>query len=169
MKTLLSVGLLAAAAVPLLAENVRWPSWRGVGDLGSTPEGTYPARLDDDHLLWQSELPGKGCSTPIVWDDLIILTSPVGDQDAVITYDWKGKKVWEATIGTLRKGKHRNGSSSNPSAVTDGKSIFAYFKSGNLAALDLQGKVLWKTNLQERYGRDTLYWDIGTSPVLTRD
>jgi outer membrane protein assembly factor BamB len=27
--------------------------------------------------------------------------------------------------------------------------------------------VRWQTNLLERYGKDTLYWDYGTSPVLT--
>ena len=45
--------------------------------------------------------------------------------------------------------------------------LFAYFKSGNLAGFTLEGKLLWKTNLQDRFSRDTLYWDIGTSPVLT--
>jgi outer membrane protein assembly factor BamB len=52
--------------------------------------------------------------------------------------------------------------------VTDGELIFAYFKSGNLAALDLKGNVRWKKNLQDTYGKDSLYWDLGTSPVLTR-
>lgn len=155
--------------VTISAENLRWPAWRGADGSGAAAGGSYPAQLGEKELIWQTELPGKGCSTPIVWDDLIILTTPLGEQDGVMTYDWKGRKVWEATIGPLRKGKHRNGSSSNPSAVTDGKRIFAYFKSGNLAALDFKGKVLWKTNLQERYGKDSLYWDIGTSPVLTRD
>jgi outer membrane protein assembly factor BamB len=42
-----------------------------------------------------------------------------------------------------------------------------YYKSGTLAALDFRGQVLWRTNLQERFGKDTLWWDIGTSPVLT--
>ena len=169
MKSIITLGLLAAATISLNAENLRWPSWRGASDAGSTPRGSYPAQLDDEHLVWQTKLPGKGCSTPIVWDDLIILTTPLGGQDGVITYDWNGKKVWEAKFGPLRKGKHRNGSSSNSSAVTDGKSIFAYFKSGNLAALDFKGKVLWEKNLQNLYGKDTLYWDIGTSPVLTRE
>ena len=38
---------------------------------------------------------------------------------------------------------------------------------GTLAALELDGKVRWQTNLVERFGPDTLYWDHGTSPVLT--
>ena len=36
-----------------------------------------------------------------------------------------------------------------------------------LAAVDLNGKVRWKADLVERFGKDTLYWDHGTSPVLT--
>jgi FkbM family methyltransferase len=27
--------------------------------------------------------------------------------------------------------------------------------------------VVWQTNLQQRFGEDTLWWDLGTSPVLT--
>ena len=173
MKKTSSFPLILAAAVlsatALQAEQLRWPSWRGAADAGSTAKGTYPAKLDDDHLLWQVDLPGRGCSTPIVWDDLIILTAAKGEEDGVLAYDWKGKKVWDATVGKRRKGKHRNGSSSNSSAVTDGEFVFVYFKSGNLGALNLEGKVLWKHNLQQRYGRDTLYWDIGTSPVITRE
>ena len=162
-------GAAVLSAAVLQAEQLRWPSWRGAAAAGSTAKGSYPAKLDEDHLVWQADLPGRGCSTPIVWDGLIILTSAIEGEDAVLAFDWKGKKAWEATLGKMCKGKHRNGSSSNPSAVTDGAHVFAYFKSGNLGALDMKGKVLWKHNLQERYGRDTLYWDIGTSPVITQE
>ena len=36
----------------------------------------------------------------------------------------------------------------------------------NLAAIGFDGKLLWKTNLVEKYGTDTLYWGYGTSPVV---
>ena len=88
-------------------------------------------------------------------------------QDAILAFDWSGKRLWEQTLGAERPGKNKNGSGSNPSPVTDGQNVFVYFKSGNLAALSVDGQVRWKTNLVERYGRDTLYWDYGSSPVLT--
>ena len=151
MKTMSSLPLILGVAVlsaaVLQAEQLRWPSWRGAADAGSTAKGSYPAKLDDDHLLWQADLPGRGCSTPIVWDDLIILTAAKGEDDGILAYDWKGKKVWDTTLGKRRKGKHRNGSSSNSSAVTDGEFIFAYFTSGNLGALDMKGQVLWTLSL----------------------
>ena len=67
----------------------------------------------------------------------------------------------------LWPGKHRNGSGCNPSATTDGNGVFVYFKSGTLAAVNLDGAVRWQTNLVTRYGAANLYWDYGTSPVLT--
>ena len=84
----------------------------------------------------------------------------------MLAFDWSGKPLWQTALGPSA-GKNRNGSGSNPSPATDGQSLFVYFKSGTLAVLDLDGKLRWKTNLQERFGKDTLYWDIGTSPVLT--
>jgi outer membrane protein assembly factor BamB len=51
--------------------------------------------------------------------------------------------------------------------VCDGTAVYAYFKNGDFAAVDMSGKVLWQRNLQQEYGADTLWWDLGTSPVLT--
>ncbi|HWE96827.1 MAG TPA: PQQ-binding-like beta-propeller repeat protein [Tepidisphaeraceae bacterium] len=156
--------------VPLARADTpaNWPRWRGPHDDGSNDIGTYPVKWDaNTNLLWKIALPGKGCSTPIVQDGRILLTAPADGQDAVLAYDWAGKTLWQTTIGVDRKGQHQNGSGCNPSPATDGKNVFVYFKSGDLAGLTLDGKLLWKTNLQQRFGKDTLYWDLGTSPVLT--
>src|SRR5262249_14040398 len=80
-----------------------------------------------------------------------------------------GTRAWQKKIGQERPGKNGKASGCNPSAVTDGKHIFVYFKSGDLACLDFQGNVVWQHNLQKMYGEDTLWWDLGTSPVLTRN
>jgi len=158
--------ILAVTTVFTQAEN--WPKWRGPNDSGSTKEGRYPADLSDPkNLIWKLPLSGKGCSTPIVWGKQIFITGPQKGQDTVSAITWNGKLDWEKSIGKERTGKHRNGSGSNPSCVTDGQLIFAYFKSGNFAAVTLGGKEVWKMNLTD-YGKDTLFWDFGTSPVLTQ-
>jgi len=53
--------------------------------------------------------------------------------------------------------------------VTDGKYVFVYYKSGDFACLNFDGKIVWQKNLQKMYGEDTLWWDLGTSPVLTKN
>jgi len=159
--------LLIAATVQ--AQN--WPQWRGPGDNGIAPQGNYPVTFSEtEGILWTAEMPGKGGSTPIVWGDRIILTSAIGEgregEDGVLCYDWAGNLLWQAKLGTQNPGRHARGTGSNPSAVTDGERIFVKFKSGTMAALDFDGKVLWKKNLQEDYVRYEYFWDFGTSPVL---
>ena len=149
----------------LTADN--WPAWRGPNENGSATGGTYPVQLTDEGKWeWRVALPGKGCSTPVVWGDHIVVTAPVDGQDALLAYDWKGKERWRTTFGKENAGRHRNGSGSNSSAVTDGQAFYVFFKSKTLAAVDFAGKILWQQNLNP-LGRDTLYWDFGTSPVLT--
>ncbi|MFT5327127.1 MAG: outer membrane protein assembly factor BamB, partial [Planctomycetaceae bacterium] len=160
--------ILALAVISSSAFGNTWKSWRGDNDAGAATEGTFPAKLDESTLKWKLALPGKGCSTPIVWNDRIYLTTPDRKKDVVMAIDWDGNELWRKEIGDGRKGKHQNGSGTNPSAATDGTYLFAYFKSGNLAGLDMKGEVLWQTNLVEEYGNYKLYWDMGTSPVVTK-
>ncbi len=144
-----------------------WPRWRGPQDSGSIELGNYPVKWAADRVFWKTELPGKGCSTPIVWNQRIYVTAPTKGIDSLIAFDWSGKRLWHAEFGKENPGKHRNGSGCNPSPVTDGENVFVNFKSGTLAAVGLDGKIRWQTNLVKRFGPDTLFWDHGTSPVLT--
>jgi len=155
------------------AENLPqqyWPTWRGPLQTGVSSTGSYLSSwTTEENVLWKVDLPGIGCSTPAVFGDKIFVTSGSGEKDALLAFDWDGEQIWSNEVGSQIKGKHRNGSGSNPSPVTDGKFVYCYFKSGNLAAIDFTGKTVWKTNLQQRYGNVSLFWDLGNSPVLTRD
>lgn len=143
-----------------------WPAWRGAGSNGVATDKQPPLDLAGK-LLWKAELPGRGCSTPILWDDKLYVTCPIGDQDGLLAFDATGKEIWRETFGPLTPGRgQRVGSSSNSSPVTDGEVVVAYFKSGTVACLDLDGKTQWQINLQERYGKDALWWDQGTSPIF---
>jgi len=159
--------ILWSTRLGLAAEVADWRSWRGPQDSGSIERGNYPVRFGTDKLHWRAELPGKGCSTPILLEEMIYLTCPIDAHDALLCYDIHGSEKWRAVFNKENPGKHRNGSGCNASPVTDGKAVFVYFKSGTFAAVDLNGNVRWKTDLVERFGKDTLFWDHGTSPVLT--
>ena len=169
----LTVGLLIVAA------GADWANWRGPNCDGVAPPGNYPTSWSEtESIIWKVALPGRGASTPIVWGKKIFLTYGKGADNMLGCYDSSGKIVWEVSLGKERKGKNAKASGSNPSPVTDGKLLYAYFKSGDLACTDLNGKVVWKKNLPKEYGEEKLWqdenqksmplwWDLGTSPVLT--
>jgi outer membrane protein assembly factor BamB len=160
----LLASFVAASAV---SGQTNWPRWRGPQDNGCAEGGTYPVEWSEKDIRWKAPLPGYGCSTPIAWNGRIYLTAPAEGKDAVLAIDWSGKRLWQTTFGREKAGKHRNGSGCNASPATDGLGVFVYFKSGTFAALEFDGKVRWQTNLVAAFGPDTLYWDHGTSPVLT--
>ena len=169
-----SPAALALLLPLLLYQPVRaddWPNWRGPG-LDGVASGTgYPVSWGaGKNVAWRVTLPGLGASTPVVSGDRIVLTLAIDGHDAVICFDRSGKETWRRILGAEKPGKHKKATGANPSPVTDGSLVWVYFKSGELAALDLaDGVVVWKENLQERFGEDTLWWDLGTSPVLTED
>jgi len=163
--------LAALAAVPAAGlQSGDWPAWRGPSGSGSTLAGEYPTRWNKAEAAWKAALPGKGVSTPIVWRDRIYLTTPADGQDGVLALDRNGKQAWLAKLGPESPPKHQSlASSCNASPVTDGKGVFARFRSGRLAALELDGRVRWQVNLDERFGPEKLFWDAGSSPALTAD
>ena len=169
-------GLFPAMLAAVMACSVTtagaadWPAWRGLTAQGSVAAGRFPERWSLDSVAWKAELPGKGTSTPIVSGGRLFVTSPSGGQDAVLAYDLTGRKLWETPLGSLSDPRHRSlASSCNASPVTDGRAVYAVFRSGHFAAVDLEGRVLWKVPLAERFGPEKLYWDSGASPLVAGD
>jgi len=163
--TALSLSLFTAA---LPADD--WPNWRGPSHTGSLSGGDYPTEWSVDSVAWKFPLPGKGAASPAVWKDRIFVTSPENGIDTVFALDRNGKQVWKTAFGKETPGKHKKlGTSSNASPVTDGKAIYVYFKSGTIAALEMDGSVRWQRNLVDDFGKQELYWDQGSSPVIVGD
>ncbi len=145
-----------------------WPQWRGPNGNGAAALTAAPLATDfsEDNITWKTQLPGTGSSTPAVWGERIFITCPAEGKDALLCYGMDGKEQWRVSFGAETPGKHEKGTGSNPSPLTDGERVYAYYKSGTLAAVDFAGKEVWRVNLQEKHGKDTLWWDLGTSPVL---
>ncbi|HEX4412558.1 MAG TPA: PQQ-binding-like beta-propeller repeat protein [Lacipirellulaceae bacterium] len=162
--------VVVIAASSRLSASENWPQWRGPQGNGVAAAGDYPVKFSPtEGVEWKVDLPGRGTSTPAVWDDRIFVTSPIDGEDGVLCYDMQGKELWRKKLGKERPGKHGNATGSNPSPATDGKNVVVYFKSGTLACFSLDGLEKWKINLQDKYGKDTLWWDLGTSPLIYGD
>lgn len=146
-----------------------WSQWRGADQNGVAPGSGYPVQWSEGKgIAWEMEIPGHGGSTPVIAGNTAYLTSGIEGENTLLAIDTEdGAVKWQVALGEDRGGKHRKGSGSNPSAVTDGEHVIAYFRSGDIGCVNTAGEVQWQLNLQDRFGEDTLWWDLGTSPLLT--
>ena len=148
-----------------------WPQWRGASQDGVADGTDFPTQwTETDGIAWKVELEGRGGSTPVVADGKAFLTTGAEGKNRLIAIDLtSGSPAWNVELGADIGNKHRKGGGSNPSAVTDGNLVIAYFRSGDLACVNLDGEIQWQVNLQKEFGEDTLWWDLGSSPTLIGD
>ena len=165
----ISVILLLLILSSAGAEN--WPHWRGPRKDGTSLATGLPVKWNKtENVVWRTALPGPAASTPAVWGDRIFLTSTAGEDLVLFSIGTNGKIIWQRKIASgNRNVKGDEGNLAAPSPSTDGKHVWAFFGSGDLVCYDWNGKEVWKTNLQERYGKFNLYFVMATSPVLDGD
>jgi outer membrane protein assembly factor BamB len=152
----------------LAARSENWPQWRGPYFNGSTTEKGLPTEWSNtNNVAWVTPLPGYSGATPIIWEDFVFVSSPDAQKNLLLLcLDRKDGKVrWQKTVATGDREKGRNNMAS-PSPVTDGKSVFSLFGTGDLAAYDFSGKELWTRNLAKDYGKFSINWLYGSSPLL---
>jgi len=136
-----------------------WPQWRGPLGTGEAPQATPPREWSaTKNIAWKVEVPGIGKSSPIVWDDLVIVTSAVPkDASADPELEWTvlaygradGAMKWRRVVRTGRphEGHHKDGTFASGSALTDGTRVYAFLGSRGLYALDMKGIVVWQKDL----------------------
>jgi outer membrane protein assembly factor BamB len=166
----LLIGLVLSAAGAAHADN--WPQWRGPAYDGVSKETNLPAEWSDaKNVAWKLPLPGAGSSTPVVWGDRIFLTSEDSKDLVLMCVSTAGKELWKQKLGNPDKrvgpGGQANLASGSP--CTDGKHVWATVGTGDLACFDLDGKEVWKFNLQDRYGRFRIQFGMHTTPLLHGD
>jgi hypothetical protein len=70
------VPLLFSASVAAAARN--WPQFRGPNSAGVAHEENLPDRWSaTENVAWTCEIPGRGWSSPVVWEDRVFLTTVI--------------------------------------------------------------------------------------------
>jgi outer membrane protein assembly factor BamB len=168
IRTLLAVALAVLVSAVARADN--WPNWRGPANNGICNETGLPASFGESkNLLWKLPLPGKGSSTPIIWGDRIFLTASENRDLILLCAGTNGKVLWKRKLATETKAVIRKDESNeaSASASTDGKHVFAYVATGDLACLDFEGNQVWKINIQQKYGAFSIQHGMHVTPLLT--
>jgi outer membrane protein assembly factor BamB len=169
----LSVVLSHGSADSKTGANANWPSWRGPSGQGYVNGSNVPLTWSETkNLLWKTDLPGRGNSSPIVWGDHIFLTaaSPNGDERYVLCVQaTDGKILWKqlASKGAGPGKTHEWNGYASASCVTDGSRVYAFFGTPGLFCYDFQGNLVWKHD----FGIFTSErgWGTAASPFLFED
>jgi outer membrane protein assembly factor BamB len=70
--------LLVVLVGSAVAGEGDWPQWRGPTVNGVAPAGDPPVTWGEGkNVKWKVKLPGKGTSTPIVWEDSIFIQAAI--------------------------------------------------------------------------------------------
>jgi outer membrane protein assembly factor BamB len=154
-----------------------WPQFRGPAGDGHAAATNLPATWDETtNVAWKSEIPGKGWSSPSLFQDRIYLTTAVpadlADADggalslrALAIDATSGRIVWNVEVLRQDAGApkiHNKNSHASPTPlITDGR-VYVHFGHQGTACLDLSGNVIWK-NTEHRY--EPVHGN-GGSPVL---
>jgi outer membrane protein assembly factor BamB len=161
--------LLGSAVVGFSEDN--WPDWRGPLKNGVVSgEPGLPTKWSaTENIQWKLDLPGRSGSTPIVWNDHILVNVTQGTQIELWAVNRQSGAVrWKRPLGGGNR-PVRKANMSTPSPVTDGQSVWVLTSTGLLRRFDFEGKELWLRDVSKDHGAFGLQWGYGSSPVLHED
>ena len=205
--TLLFLAALVEAAAPARKPvapaaprpGIDWPSFRGIQASGVSEGPGAPLKFDvktGENVAWKTKIPGLGHSSPVIWGDVLCLTTavsatgkgelkvglygdiaPAQDDGA---HQWKvfcldkqsGAVRWERTAreGPPRVKRHTKSTHANSTVALDAKHVVAMFGSEGLYAYDHAGQLLWSKDLgvldSGFFRAPEAQWGFGSSPVI---
>ncbi len=147
-----------------------WPQFRGPDGQGHSSEINLPTHWSaQENLAWRTEIPGLGWSSPVVQGNRIWLTTAIEAEGSlrVIAVEADSGQIvhntevfQKADLGRI----NAKNSHASPTPVLDGDHLYVHFGAQGTACLDLEGRVVWRTELAYNQHHGS-----GASPVVYRD
>ena len=153
-------------------ETPQWSAFRGGEQAGVAADGRFPVTWSDADYLWRVELPGIGCSSPVVWDQRIFVTT--SDEESATRFvrclsTADGSLLWERAFATPAHPKHPFNAYAASTPAVDGRHLYYAWATPEeyvVVALAVEdGREVWRYDLgpfQAEHG-------FGASPVLFED
>jgi outer membrane protein assembly factor BamB len=177
---------LCFALFALTAGAADWPDFRGPRSSGVSEETNLPTKWSEtENLVWKTELPGPGASSPITFGDHVFVTCYTGygipgdktgemknlKRHLLCLDRKKGTILWDKEVEAKLPESRYSGNyitlhgyaSSTP--ATDGERVYVFFGKSGVFAFDFKGKQLWQASV----GTGTDNWGSATSPLLYKD
>jgi len=146
-------------AIPASAAD--YPQFRGPAGDGQATARNLPSTWNEKtNVGWKTPIPGKGWSSPSLYQNRLYLTSAVlvdpsmerGDLSlrALCVDAASGKVVWDREVfpqaAAAAPKIHNKNSHASPTPLVTSDRIYVHFGHQGTACLDHAGNVLWKNN-----------------------
>lgn len=153
----------------MFAAGDNWPEFRGPSGAGHSDSSGLPRMWGESkNVVWKTPIPGRGWSSPVVWDQQIWLTTatPDGKELFVICLDREsGKVLLNRKLWDIAKpdDTRKYNSFASPTPVIEAGRIYVHFGSYGTACIDTKdGQILWS-----RQDLPCNHWrGPGSSPIL---
>ena len=176
--------IVSAFSLPLSHSAEVWNRFRGPDGSGVAKADLPTTWSDTENLSWKAELPGRGSSSPVIWNNRVYLTSYTGyamdvenpgDRAALMLHVLclgldDGKLIWDCPVKpspdeqSMSKQLVQHGYAS-PTPCVDDSGIYAYFGPSGSVAVSHDGEIRWRRNL----GTKTVGFGAAASPILHGD
>jgi len=194
--------LLLASSAPAAGSQqsggINWPAFRGPGSSGINEGYATPTEWNaetGENVAWKTPIPGLAHSSPVVWGNLVFVTTSISGRDNSVRvglygdiapveddseHTWNvyaldkrsGDIVWERTAhrGVPKVKRHTKSTQASATMTTDGTHVIAYFGSEGLYAYDMEGELLWKKDLGVLdagfFVVPEAQWGVASSPII---
>ncbi len=155
MNNLRLIALSTLTLLPLttLGGETEWPQFRGPTGQGLSVAVQVPVEWNaTTHVKWKVEIRGRGWSSPVLSRGRLYLTSAVTDTDttlrALCLDAADGRVLWDTEVfrpdPASVAAMHKKNSPASGSPIVTADRLYVHFGHMGTAALDLDGKVLWR-------------------------
>jgi outer membrane protein assembly factor BamB len=154
-----------------LAWGQEWTRFRGPNGGGESEATTVPVRWGNEDYNFRIALPGKGHSSPVVWEGRVYLLSADAEQSSlhVLSVDADtGRILWDRTFPLHEYPKHAFNSFASSTPTVDQHHLYAAWADPqkiSVVAMDHSGRTVWQQDLGPYVARH----GFGTSPMLHGD
>lgn len=144
------VAVLLVLSVPVLAVADTWPRFRGPNGDG---HGAFdvPAKWTPQNIAWKVPIPGKGYSSPVVWEDRIFVTAGTESKRQILCLSTtSGKVLWTKEDAGKPYKMHRSNSPATATPALDAERVYAYWPApgkSEIVAYSHAGMEVWRKPL----------------------
>ncbi len=152
--------------------SVNWTGFRGGGNSTTQIDG-LPLKWSEDQITgWETNLQGRGQSSPVVYENKVFVSSVEGPKKERLIMSaldvFTGEILWNESVeATATREVTDYISFASPTPVVDSKCVYSLYEEGDFLAWDHSGNLKWRVSLSQEFGQPEGNHGQGSSPVLT--